>query len=318
MSPKQQVAESQAPTTKAGILPTPMDVIMMPKEQWDRIKEVANGAFQAGMLPRCIKDAQAAFMVALKGYEMGFSVTYALEHILIVNGKASIDAQAMMRLIQERSGGGKAEDITPEGQEDKLCILEFTRPKHRPRKFKFTLEDARKADLAGKECWKKYPRAMLRWRALSEGARFYFSDIMSGVRYTHEEMGLEVDAEGNWTETARPAARATRDVPASVESATSNDAATSPAEQPAAPQATLPAGQQPAQVLSFTKNSPAADKEDFVRVSKLAEERGIALDRVEELAEKDMGINLADEGAVTKQHINRLSFLINQEARAKK
>src|SRR5690606_6797084 len=44
----------------------------------------------------------------------------------------------------------------------------------------FTVEDAKRADLLSKDPWKKYPRAMLFNRALTEGARVYCPDIYFG------------------------------------------------------------------------------------------------------------------------------------------
>ncbi|MDX1745809.1 MAG: hypothetical protein R3324_07720, partial [Halobacteriales archaeon] len=55
----------------------------------------------------------------------------------------------------------------------------------------FTMEDAKRAGLAGKDNWKHYPRQMLRWRAVTEVSRFLFADLDMGtkVTYTADEMG---------------------------------------------------------------------------------------------------------------------------------
>jgi hypothetical protein len=61
----------------------------------------------------------------------------------------------------------------------------------------FSLEDAKRAKLDGKDVWKAYPRAMLRSRAVSEVVRTAFPECIAGL-YTPEEMGAEVvvNAEG--------------------------------------------------------------------------------------------------------------------------
>jgi hypothetical protein len=59
------------------------------------------------------------------------------------------------------------------------------------------MEDAHRAGLSGKGPWKSYPAAMLRARAISAMARAMFPDALSGVVYTPEELGAEVDDDGH-------------------------------------------------------------------------------------------------------------------------
>jgi hypothetical protein len=60
----------------------------------------------------------------------------------------------------------------------------------------FTMDDARRAGLAGGENWKKYPRNMLLWRAMSNGAKFFCPDAFAGAPvYTPDELGADVDPE---------------------------------------------------------------------------------------------------------------------------
>ncbi len=54
------------------------------------------------------------------------------------------------------------------------------------------MDDAKKAGLSGKDVWKKYPRNMLFYRALTSGVRLYCPDVTGGVVvYTAEEIGAE-------------------------------------------------------------------------------------------------------------------------------
>ena len=52
----------------------------------------------------------------------------------------------------------------------------------------FSIEDARRAGLLGKDNWKAYPRQMLRWRALSDGAKMFCPEVFEGPVYTPEEL----------------------------------------------------------------------------------------------------------------------------------
>ena len=63
-------------------------------------------------------------------------------------------------------------------------------------KFSYTIEEAKQAGLLGKDSWKNYPAAMLRARAVSIVARAVFPDSIMGCSYIHEELGAEVNEEG--------------------------------------------------------------------------------------------------------------------------
>lgn len=55
--------------------------------------------------------------------------------------------------------------------------------------YLFTMDDARRANLLGKDTWKKYPQTMLRWKALGMGMKFEFPDALMGtelIEYTHD------------------------------------------------------------------------------------------------------------------------------------
>ena len=70
-----------------------------------------------------------------------------------------------MRALVMRAGHKiRAVELT-----DEVCTLEGERgddPGH-PQRYTFSMDDARKAGLAGNHSWKKYPKAMLSARATS-------------------------------------------------------------------------------------------------------------------------------------------------------
>jgi len=82
---------------------------------------------------------------------------------------------------------------------DKACTIEFMERLDgkwtTSGESKFTIDDARKA---GTKNLDKFPRNMLFARAMSNGVRWYCPDVMSGsVAYTPEELGADVDEDGN-------------------------------------------------------------------------------------------------------------------------
>ncbi|MBK8184776.1 MAG: hypothetical protein IPK63_18615 [Candidatus Competibacteraceae bacterium] len=61
---------------------------------------------------------------------------------------------------------------------------------------------AKRANLAGKDLWKQYPRAMLRARVISEGIRTVYPGVLSGM-YTPEEVRDFIEVQGE-AETSGP------------------------------------------------------------------------------------------------------------------
>ena len=100
----------------------------------------------------------------------------------IIQGRPSKKAEAMMRDFQ--TAGGK---ITWHTLSDTLAEAEFTHPQGGSVTVKWDMVMAKRAGLADKDMWRKYPRQMLRARCVSEGVRTVFPAATSGM-YVPEEV----------------------------------------------------------------------------------------------------------------------------------
>lgn len=98
----------------------------------------------------------------------------------------------------------------------------------------FTWDDATKAGLTGKSTWKQYPKAMLLARATSALGRMGFADCLNGVSYVPEELGADVDEEGNPIGGPKPADPVAPETAAGAQggSESGGDAGSSPAPTP--------------------------------------------------------------------------------------
>lgn len=56
----------------------------------------------------------------------------------------------------------------------------------------FSMDDAKRADLLGKDNWKKYPKPMLKARATTAICNSLFSDCFMGGVYTPDELGADI------------------------------------------------------------------------------------------------------------------------------
>ncbi len=192
MSTEKQVAIKTSSQPPANYFPTDSD--------WNMMIDIGKKAVDSGMLPTGIKNANSAAIIALKARELNMPIMVGFAHIHVINGKPTLSAE-MMQALARKNLPGLVINIIESSSEK--AIVEFIRPEQgsRPYKLTFTIEDAKKADLLKNATWTKYPAAMLWSRAVSAGLRKVCPEALIGVSYTPEEMGANVDEEGNVIQT---------------------------------------------------------------------------------------------------------------------
>lgn len=153
-------------------------------------------------------DQQAGTMLAvcLTGREMGFSAMQSLRNFwLSPDGRLGMYAEGLFALMLKN--GAQFEWLQVDNQGAKL---KTTRGKN-IYVSEFTIEDAQRAGLTGKDVWKKFPRAMCKSRVGGDTFRTLFADLGGSQTYTKEEiMDMEEDGPGEYT-SAREKAEAAAD-----------------------------------------------------------------------------------------------------------
>lgn len=181
-----------------------MSDLIVQGQTWNTMKEQATILVKSGFLPSSIKTPEQAMAIAIKGHEIGMPMMQAFSQIHVIQGKPTISAEGMNALIRKNCPGAKVEILVSDAKE---CKIRATRPGEASCEFSFTIEDAKRAGLLGNPTWSKYPDAMLFARCVSVVARRVFPDCLSGISYTPEELGAQVNEEGeviNVTPTAPP------------------------------------------------------------------------------------------------------------------
>jgi len=126
----------------------------------------------------------------LAGQELGLGAMASLRTIHLVKGKIVIGADAQLALLHQSGISTRWEETT-----DKAARLSLSRAPHTSAEtFRYTIEEARTAGLAGKDVWKKYAPAMLRARCISLAARAYAPEVLMGC-YTPDEAAEFVDVQ---------------------------------------------------------------------------------------------------------------------------
>lgn len=132
-----------------------------------------------------VKTKEQAMMVMLTGASLGLSPVAALRGVHVIQGKATLDATLVTALVQQHPD---CEYWRLVENTNERCTIETKRRGHSaPVVRTWTMEDAKRAKLTGKDTWQSYPAAMLRARCTTDLARGVYGDALFGV-YTQEEL----------------------------------------------------------------------------------------------------------------------------------
>ncbi len=164
---------------------------------YDDVERAAVSMAKSGFFADA-KQASQAVVKILAAREIGLGPFAGMTGVNIIQGKPAFGANIMAACVKK---SGRYNYRVTE-MSDNACAIEFMERIDgkwtTSGESKFTIEDARKA---GTKNLDKFPRNMLFARAMSNGVRWYCPDVMNGsVVYTPEELGADVDEDGNVVE----------------------------------------------------------------------------------------------------------------------
>lgn len=162
----------------------------------------------SGLLPSAYRKQPANVLYAIEyGDMLGLPPMAAITGVHIIDGKPSASAGLISALV--RRAGHKLR-IRGDGKQAVAQIIRSDDPGF-TYEATWTLDRAVTAGLCtlkdGKPyardskgrplAWEKYPAAMLKARAITEVARDACEEALFGLHYTPEELGADVDGDGN-------------------------------------------------------------------------------------------------------------------------
>lgn len=205
----------------------PSSVFDMTTDQFDRVKLMAQMYAQSQFAARGNEKAISyndAFLIMMKGIELGLTPMAAIEFIYIIGGKPAVDGKGMLALIRKsplsmyvnvvESTDTRCEmhSRRTDGGEEGVFVWTMARAQ----KYKIYKKGSW-VPLASQGQWQSQPKIMLFWRTVAEMARAMYSDVIGGL-YTKEELVESVVAEdGTMTPVAEtPALNAPQQTPPAV------------------------------------------------------------------------------------------------------
>lgn len=206
------------------------------------VARLAHGIASTDFVPSGVRGRPGAVAAAiLYGHELGLGPMVSLAGIDIVDGRPQPSAEMMRSLILRR--GHRL--LVTEASGTRATVVGRRVDTGDSLTITWTKDMAEQAGLAGKDNWRKYPRAMLVARASADVARMLFPDVIGGLTLPDDGDGVPLDA----TDSADQAA------PAPQASRTRSRALAQPDKRPAPPAA--PDGPPVAQPSPAGAASPA-------------------------------------------------------------
>lgn len=146
----------------------------------DQISVMASAVAKSGLFG--VKTADQAMALMLIAQAEGMHPAIAARDYHVIQGRPALKTDAMLARFQ--SAGGK---VVWETYTDDQVTGVFSHAQGGSISITWTIEQAKKIGLAGKDNWRNYPRAMLRARCISEGIRTVYPGCVVGT-YSVEEV----------------------------------------------------------------------------------------------------------------------------------
>lgn len=152
---------------------------------FDNMRAMAESISKSGLF--AMKTPEQALALMLISQANGQHPARACQEYSIIQGRAAMSSQAMLAKFQ--SAGGKVRWLT---RTDTEVEAEFSHASGGSLTVKWTIEQAKRIGLAGKDNWRNYPRQMLSARVIAEGVRAVLPGVILGF-YAPEEVADFVD-----------------------------------------------------------------------------------------------------------------------------
>jgi hypothetical protein len=157
---------------------------LMPKN-FDEFMSFAQIVAQSTMVPKDYINNPGNVIIAVEmGYELGLKPLQSLQNISVINGRPSLWGNILPAIAYN---SGQCEYIKEELSSDKQVATCRVKRKGQPEVVQtFSIQDAQKANLLGKDNWRYYPQRMIARRAKNWAINDAFPDLLLGMSIQDE------------------------------------------------------------------------------------------------------------------------------------
>ena len=155
-------------------------IVTFEPKSLDEAERLAVTLSKSLMLPEALRNKPGdVLFVMMAGRELGLAPMQALRGLNIINGKPVMTADMTVGLVLSHPELCEYFEVTETTATKATAVTK--RKGREPQSLTFTIEDAQRAGLTGKDVWKKYPGAMLRARVTQMLARMVYPDVVAGI-----------------------------------------------------------------------------------------------------------------------------------------
>ena len=148
---------------------------------------------KSDLVPKSYRQKpENVFLAYIAGQPFGWDVTMSMRSFHIIEGTPSLKPEIQLALVRQAG-----HSVTVEKSSVDLVVITGKRSDTGDiATASYSIEDAKRAGLVGKGNWRTYPEDMLFARAVSRLCRRLFQDVLLGCAYVPEELGAQVNPEG--------------------------------------------------------------------------------------------------------------------------
>lgn len=169
-------------TALATVQPQTLAVPSNPFEpqNLDQAMKLAETVSKSGLVPSALRGKPADILIILMtAREMRIGPMQALSDINVIQGKPVLSADLMVAQCKRVTTRCEWFRLV-ESTDDHATYEVKAAGAPEPERFTFSMADAKRLGLEGKDNWKKQPKTMLRRRAAAQAARETFPDLVRG------------------------------------------------------------------------------------------------------------------------------------------
>ena len=169
---------------------TKQDESFLSESKFEHAFRMAKMISTTQLIPKAYHNKPADILVAFEfGRSLGLGYLQAVQNIAVINGRPSLWGDAVLAVCQGHPDFEyiKEHQMTNDSGEVIGCQCIVKRKSYpEETKRQFTIEDAKKAGIWGRNVWAQYPNRMLAMRARAFALRDTFADALSGIQMIEE------------------------------------------------------------------------------------------------------------------------------------